>query len=147
MNEEEYISEASFILGFIGEIETFNKLASEFLTLLHTLTSISIKERKKKLETDDDWKEFSENYPTQFATLTQYLHGLRISANRIYFRYEILKNEKYKDFDNITEEYNNLFRGEMIKKEELINFLWKINKAYFLLSKDIRDIREKVKRV
>lgn len=148
MDTEEQLSEASFILGFIGEIETFNRMASEYLTLLNTIISIAKNEYGLELNTKENWNRIRDLRQNEITTLITYIQGIRTFAYRISFKYDVLKQEKYKEFDNIQTELNNLLkREETINENDLIEFVKKINRAYYLISKEVRELKEKARKI
>ena len=148
-SQEEQLAQASFLLSFVVEIENFNTEASRYVVYYYNLKSLLKDNEKRNLDEYDKETEdiLKANYKDELNMLIGMLNNLRILATRIYTKYKVLKSMKYQQFDEIEKEYKDLFGKEIIKSDTVLNFMEKLNKAYFQISSEIEKIRQRLRNI
>jgi hypothetical protein len=128
--KEQILIEANYILRFIVEIEDLIHLICQYKVFIFGLDKmvrnacnvkegLFSKEGMEKLGQDDR------------KAMGNLISNIRVLASSVKVRYDTLRLEK--GFDDITPEFNDLFKWEVILPADLDNFLEKLNKAYYKL--------------
>ena len=138
---DQILIETNYILRFILEIEELIHKISEYKVFVFGLDKMVRK--VYNIQEGLFSKEGMEKVGTQNVEAMAYLiKEIRILASSVKVRYDTLRLEK--GFDDITEEFDNLFRWEIILPADLDNFLEKLNKAYYKLSEEVRKLRKEL---
>jgi hypothetical protein len=139
--KDQLLIEANYILRFITEIEELMDLISAYKVLLFNLDKMA---RNVYGISDGLFsKEGMEKVgATNREAIANAVSQIRLLASKVKIRYDTLKVEK--GFEDISSEYNALFREEIILPADLDNFLEKLNKAYYKLSEEVRKLRKEL---
>jgi len=138
---DQILIEANYILRFIVEIENLIHKTSEYKVFVFSLDKMvrNVYNVREGLFSKEGMEKIGQEYREGIAYL---IRDIRMLASSVKVRYDTLRLEK--GFDDITEEFDALFRWEIILPADLDNFLEKLNKAYYKLSEDVRKLRKEL---
>ena len=141
---DEEIIEANFVINFAVDIENITSIASSYITLYFNLNSF-LKTKDTDLTKPEAIEILINEQKSDFEAFKNFLNSIRILANKIFIRYQILKNEYA--FEDVEKEYNDIFSEEIIEPKKLTELITKFNKAYYKISDEVRMLRNKVKQI